>query len=395
MEYVARIDRLLEASLCREALAEDDKHCQHCNKGILAIWRCKDCSMGAAMCRGCIRSYHKENPFHRIEKWNGDFFRPAEQWEVGTYLLVRHHSGVTLCNDLKAQESFLETIEKQNDYAEQEKLKASSTSPPAEQSTSTSAFNRTTSNEVDIEAPIDIEMSDPEREVDEVDDEEFIRYLQELRDADGDGDDGDKDRKYQDGEDVEDDIEEDEKDGPILKPYLPEEIMADTTRIMADTTRITAQQVIGTYVRVVHTNGIHSIAMISCECRGHDVLPSDLIAARLLPASFERIRTLFSAQLLDHFRLCNLELKASAYHFYHLLQRLTSPMAPAEVVNLYREFRRMSRIWRWMKRLKWAGYGNATSKSNEASAGQLTVFCPACPQPGINIPDNWKEDKAR
>jgi CxC2 like cysteine cluster associated with KDZ transposases len=393
LEYVARIDGLLEASLCREALAENDKHCQHCNKGILAIWRCKDCSTGVPMCRGCIRLYHKENPFHRIEQWNGDFFRAAEQWEVGTYLLVRHHSGVTLCEDLIAQETFLEIIEKQNDDAEQKRLRAIAAPQSAEPPTASSAFPWPTSNEaelVDLEADNDVEMSNPEHEPDEGDDEEFIRYLQELRDGDVDGDDGDKDGKYQDGEDVEDDIEEDEMDGPSLKRYLPEEIMAGTTNI-----RISAQQVVGTYVRVVHTNGIHNIAMISCECRGHDVLPSDLIAARLLPASFERIRTLFSAQLLDHFRLCNLELKSSAYHFYHLLQRLTSPMAPAGVVNLYREFRRMSRIWRWMKRLKWAGYGNTIRKSNEAKAGQLTVFCPACPQPGINIPDNWKEDKAR
>ena len=125
------------------------------------------------------------------------------------------------------------------------------------------------------------------------------------------------------------------------------------------------------------------------------MLPNDLIAARLLPTSFERIRTLFTAQLLDHSRLCNLELKSSAYHYYHLLQRITNPMEPAKVVNLYREFRRMSRIWRWMKRLKWAGYGNTERPASEVTAGKLTVFCPACPQPGINIPDNWKEDPAR
>ena len=70
-------------------------------------------------------------------------------------------------------------------------------------------------------------------------------------------------------------------------------------------------------------------------------------------------------------------------------------MDPENVINLYREFRRMSRIWRWMKRLKWAGYGNNNMKASEVSPGELTVFCPACPQPGINIPDNWKEDKAR
>ena len=59
-------------------------------------------------------------------------------------------------------------------------------------------------------------------------------------------------------------------------------------------------------------NRIHDVAMVSCECCGSDNLPFDLLAAQLLPTSFNRIKTLFTAQLLDCFRLSNLELKASA-----------------------------------------------------------------------------------
>jgi len=151
----------------------------------------------------------------------------------------------------------------------------------------------------------------------------------------------------------------------------------------------------GSLRRVVHTNGIHHIAMVSCQCHGDDDLPLDLFAEQLLPASLKRIRTLFTAQVLDMFRLSNLELKASAYQFYQMLRRLTRPMASSEVVNLYREFRRMTRIWRWMKRLKWAGYPGSTKKVKDVGAGELAIFCPACPQPGINIPENWREDSAR
>ena len=70
-------------------------------------------------------------------------------------------------------------------------------------------------------------------------------------------------------------------------------------------------------------------------------------------------------------------------------------MAPAEVANIYHELRRMSRLWCWMKCLKWAGYGSTTKNVSDVSAGQLTIFCPACPQPGINIPDNWIDDPSR
>jgi CxC2 like cysteine cluster associated with KDZ transposases len=151
----------------------------------------------------------------------------------------------------------------------------------------------------------------------------------------------------------------------------------------------------GAYLRVVHSNGLHHIAMVSCHCRGDDELPLDLFAAHLIPASLKRIKTVFTAQVLDMFRLSNLELKASAYQFYQLLRRLTRPMAPAEVDNLYREFRRMTRLWRWMKKLKWAGYAGSTKPVNDVSTGELAIYCPACPQPGINIPEDWMKDPAR
>jgi hypothetical protein len=234
-------------------------------------------------------------------------------------------------------------------------------------------------------------MSNVDDAVENLADEEFIRYIQELQDGDDGQERGDENNGHIDV-DEEDDVPEVELDPPIMNRYLPDEHDAEyaTHEGLGS-----AQRVMGTYVRVVHTNGVHTIAMISCSCEGHDQLPNDLLAARLLPASFERIRTIFSAELLDYFRLSNLELKATSYQFYHLLQRLTNPMDPSAVVNLYREFRRMSRIWRWMKRLKWAGFSNNNKSASEVVRGQLSVFCPACPQPGINIPDNWKDDHAR
>jgi len=146
------------------------------------------------------------------------------------------------------------------------------------------------------------------------------------------------------------------------------------------------------YVRIMHTNGLHHLAMVSCQCRGAELLPPDLIASGLVPASFQRICTLFSTQVLDFFRLCNLEMKASAYQFYHLLRRLT---APAEVVDLYNEFRCMTCLWRWMKKLKWAGYGHNGKRPSHVEPGELANYCPACPQPGINLPDDWKNDPNR
>ena len=367
MEYVSRIDGLLEASLTREALADEDKCCQQCDLGNWAVWRCSDCSIEIPMCRGCIRQRHKENPFHRIEHWNGKFFRPAELWEVGAYLVVRHRNRMLPCDSIQRQISFIEKLERRTDAAEQVDVNRTK-SVPQSSATSSSKGKGTSGYSDDDNDGVPFVDVLPDNKSDE----EFLKYLDDLRDIDGRDNEEDK-GNLDDGE-VDDDVEEDELDEPVLNYTLPSELDPD---ILGESQTSTAQRVMGTYVRVVHTNGIHNIAMISCECQGHDEFPRDLLAARLLPTSFERIRTLFTGQLLDYFRLSNLETKASAYQFYHLLQRLTNPMDPGAVVNLYREFRRMARIWRWMKRLKWAGYGNNRKMATDV-------------QPG-----NWKDDPAR
>ena len=149
------------------------------------------------------------------------------------------------------------------------------------------------------------------------------------------------------------------------------------------------------YVRIVHTNGIHHLAMVTCTCHGADSLPLELVTCCLLPVSFDRICMLFSTQVLDSFQLTNLELKASAYQFYQLLHHLTWPMALAKVVDLYNKFRRMSWLWRWMKKLKWSGVGNTGGNAMDVFPGQLLNYCLACPQLSINVPEDWKDDPNR
>jgi hypothetical protein len=115
----------------------------------------------------------------------------------------------------------------------------------------------------------------------------------------------------------------------------------------------------------------------------------------MLPTSFVRVRTLFTTALLDHFRYCNLELRTTAYQFFQVLRRFTMPMAPSKVANLYHELRRLSRLWRWVKKLRWAGYAQHPGQPIDPQAGELGSLCPACPQDGINIPADWTEDPNR
>jgi hypothetical protein len=57
--------------------------------------------------------------------------------------------------------------------------------------------------------------------------------------------------------------------------------------------------------------------------------------------------------------------------------------------NRYRELLRVSRQWRNLKEWKWFGFGHRREIPGPA---ELALFCPACPQPGLNLPDTWKDD---
>ena len=175
MQYVNRIEGLLDALLSREAPAEIAAPCRHCDRGVLAVWRCKDCALPTPMCRHCIRLYHVENPFHRIEWWTGSYFRPANLWEVGSYVLIRHHDGEPLCESLKRQIVSLETTELLKDKAEQEKYAGSPPAPASKEAYRPSWFEEDTEmqnggkgNRVGLEG-------------DDMDDEQFMQYLEDLK----------------------------------------------------------------------------------------------------------------------------------------------------------------------------------------------------------------------
>ena len=42
-----------------------------------------------------------------------------------------------------------------------------------------------------------------------------------------------------------------------------------------------------------------------------------------------------------------------------------------------------------MKEYKWFGFAN---KSDTPGPADLALFCPACPQPQINLPEGWQRD---
>jgi hypothetical protein len=336
-QFVDCADILLNALLAREALPNDGT-CL-CTHSSLAIWRCKDCFSAPILCRHCMRHSHAERPLHRIECWTGSFFRTAHLWEVGAYIIVSHHKEAQLCELMAIQKRILETIQLVKDEEEQTRLHMvlGSDAQPATMETDTGMPAATMSMDID-----NIDTADEESE----------------------------------------DITEDTgADLENINGYLSH--------------NVPRQDALNNhYVRIVHTNGMHHIALVTCNCHGADNVHADLMYCHLVPTTFSVYSTLFTVEVLDDFRLSNLECKASAYHYFQKLRRQTNPMFPAKTPHIYQDLLRMSHLWRWLKKKKWAGHGHKPTPSQPAP-GELANFCPACPQPGINLPVNWKNDPNR
>ncbi|KAF8262716.1 hypothetical protein EI94DRAFT_1704553 [Lactarius quietus] len=144
---------------------------------------------------------------------------------------------------------------------------------------------------------------------------------------------------------------------------------------------------------IVDQNGVFEHEVVFCVCSKDDVKDELLLHSRLFPATFKSIKTVFAFSVLDDFLRDNLECKTTAQQYYSKLQSTTSKMFPNLVPNLYKQLLRASCQWRDLKNRMEQGLGHQEGK--DIQEGAMGVFCPACPQPGINLPDDWKHMKHR
>lgn len=146
------------------------------------------------------------------------------------------------------------------------------------------------------------------------------------------------------------------------------------------------------YLTVVDTTGIHQIRAQYCRCPESSRIPEyqQLLQLGLYPASITQPRTVFTFRVLNDYDLLNLETKSTPQRYLAMLQRLTTDIFPDTLPDRYRELLRVIRQWRNLNQRKNAGV--AYSTPSNIPPGGLALFCPACPQPGVNLPDGWKND---
>ncbi|KIK72256.1 hypothetical protein PAXRUDRAFT_119086, partial [Paxillus rubicundulus Ve08.2h10] len=146
---------------------------------------------------------------------------------------------------------------------------------------------------------------------------------------------------------------------------------------------------------VVDVSGIHVVAICPCKCPQQSPFRAQLSQIGLYPATQKSPSTAFTFQSLESFRLMNLECKVTVMSFYKYLRRVTDPIVPHSMLvslgkDQYKELLHISRQWRYLQNK--LAFGFAHDSTVEVKNGDLAYFCPACPQPGVNLSEDWTGD---
>ncbi|TFK59939.1 hypothetical protein BDN72DRAFT_780066 [Pluteus cervinus] len=146
---------------------------------------------------------------------------------------------------------------------------------------------------------------------------------------------------------------------------------------------------------VIHTNGIHEVSVKFCGCFDRNEPHVQLLRYGWFPATTHKPQTAASLAVLKQFQIHSFESKCSAMEFYQALSRLSDNIGTRPIRDRYRAFLVMIREYRHIKSLKRAGRGNDQRGIEGTKPGECAVLCPACPQPGRNLPADWKTRPAK
>ncbi|KAF8989802.1 hypothetical protein BDZ89DRAFT_974614 [Hymenopellis radicata] len=141
---------------------------------------------------------------------------------------------------------------------------------------------------------------------------------------------------------------------------------------------------------VLHTNGIHTLTIFFCGCLNAPSPYVQLLRRSWYPATPLEPRSATTFTFLQLFHILNTLGKLPAYDAWQALETMTENCSHVAPVNRYKVILRTIRQWRILKLLKRGGRGNDPSGASGTGFGELALRCPACPQPGINLPGDWK-----
>jgi hypothetical protein len=159
---------------------------------------------------------------------------------------------------------------------------------------------------------------------------------------------------------------------------------------------------------VVHSNGVHQTKIRFCCCTNTQ-RAVQLIRAGLFPGSPTYPQTAFTFSLLKEFQAHTRQSRASAFDWIVSIRRMTNDVVPHRVPvrfalidsqltllttlykDPYKSFLRVTRIWDHLTTRVRSGFAhrlNSLLPSRPKNA--ILYYCPACPEPGVNMFDGWK-----
>ncbi|KAJ7032307.1 hypothetical protein C8F04DRAFT_1262054 [Mycena alexandri] len=143
---------------------------------------------------------------------------------------------------------------------------------------------------------------------------------------------------------------------------------------------------------IVDDKVVHEVALDFCTCGTAAPRAVQLLRSRLYPATTVRPSSAATFRVLRRFHKLSFEAKCSAYEFYNALARETNNTGNFQPRDRYSEFLRMTREWRHLQVLKRMGRIFLVAGIRRMPPGVCALLCPACPQPGKNLPPDgpWR-----
>ncbi|KAG1722947.1 hypothetical protein EDB19DRAFT_1916378 [Suillus lakei] len=141
---------------------------------------------------------------------------------------------------------------------------------------------------------------------------------------------------------------------------------------------------------VLEINGIHSVALNFCNCTTVQTHNIQLLHTRWYPSTTTNPQMAATFHLLDHFQMYTFKSKGSTFEYYQSLLHLTDNTGTHQPKDHYELFLRMSHQHHHLTSLLQAGCSHDPSGILSMKEGELVILCPACPQPGRNLPQDWE-----
>ncbi|KAI0058288.1 hypothetical protein BV25DRAFT_1810998, partial [Artomyces pyxidatus] len=144
---------------------------------------------------------------------------------------------------------------------------------------------------------------------------------------------------------------------------------------------------------VLHTNGIHKVDLYFCGCSGVEQW-TQLRRFGWWPATPLEPQTAATSQVLKQFHLLSLQGKVTGFNYYRALELQTDNTGLLHLPDRLSSFMNIIRQYRHIQMMKRAGRGHAIDGIGGTQPGECAVLCPACPQPGLNLSDDWVDAPA-